>query len=315
MSNYDITINRKYKDSVFNIVFSDKKELLSLYNALADKDYDDPELLQINTLKDAVFINIRNDVSFILGSELNLYEHQSTRNPNMALRGLFYFSDLYKSMYYSEKIFYSTPLSILTPRFIVFYNGGEDVPDRYEIRLSDLFVCKDGSEPDVEVVAHVYNINVGHNEELAKRCRKLREYSIFVDRIRKALNECGNDANLVPKDEVLKVIRNCVKEDILADILGKEASRIMNSVLENFNMDVFVEAVMADGEAKGEARGIKIGEAKGNKIGEERGEAKGMNKLAEVYGLLKSGMSPDDILAKGYGKEYIDLARSMMGVD
>ena len=130
MNNYDITINRKYKDSVFNIVFSDKKELLSLYNALADKDYDDPELLQINTLKDAVFINIRNDVSFILGSELNLYEHQSTRNPNMALRGLFYFSDLYKSMYYSEKIFYSTPLSILTPRFIVFYNGGEDVPDR-----------------------------------------------------------------------------------------------------------------------------------------------------------------------------------------
>lgn len=77
----------------------------------------------------------------------------------------------------------------------------------------------------------------------------------------------------------------------------------MNSVLENFNMDVFVEAVMADGEAKG------------IKIGEERGEAKGMNKLAEVYGLLKSGMSPDDILAKGYGKEYIDLARSMMGVD
>ena len=153
------------------------------------------------------------------------------------------------------------------------------------------------------MVAHVYNINVGHNEELANKCRKLREYSIFVDRIRKALNECGNDANLVPKDEVLKVIRNCVKEDILADILGKEASRIMNSVLENFNMDVFVEAVMADGEAKG------------IKIGEERGEAKGMNKLAEVYGLLKSGMSPNDILAKGYGKEYIDLAKSMMGVD
>ena len=125
----------------------------------------------------------------------------------------------------------------------------------------------------------------------------------------------ANDANLVPKDEVLRVIRNCVKEDILADILGKEASRIMNSVLENFNMDVFVEAGMADGEAKGEARGIKSGEAKGIKIGEERGEAKGMNKLAEVYGLLKSGMSPDDILAKGYGKEYIDLARSMMGVD
>ena len=113
----------------------------------------------------------------------------------------------------------------------------------------------------------------------------------------------ANDANLVPKDEVLRVIRNCVKEDILADILGKEASRIMNSVLENFNMDVFVEAVMADGEAKG------------IKIGEERGEAKGMNKLAEVYGMLKSGMSPNDILAKGYGKEYIDLAKSMMGVD
>ena len=93
----------------------------------------------------------------------------------------------------------------------------------------------------------------------------------------------------------------------------------MNSVLENFNMDVFVEAVMADGEAKGEACGIKIGEAKGIKIGEANGikigENQGMNKLAEVYGMLKSGMSPNDILAKGYGKEYIDLAKSMMGVD
>lgn len=106
MSNYTITINREYKDSVFNIVFSDRKELLSLYNALTNKNYDDPELLQINTLKDAVFINIKNDVSFILGSELNLYEHQSTRNPNIALRGLFYLSDLYKSLYYSEKLFY-----------------------------------------------------------------------------------------------------------------------------------------------------------------------------------------------------------------
>ena len=308
MSNYTITINREYKDSVFNIVFSDRKELLSLYNALTDKNYDDPELLQINTLKDAVFINIKNDVSFILGSELNLYEHQSTRNPNIALRGLFYLSDLYKSLYYSEKLFYSTPVPILTPRFIVFYNGNEEVPDQYDIRLSDQFIMNDGTEPDVEVIAHVYNINVGHNEALAGKCKKLREYSIFVSRIREALSKCRSNQSLEPQDEVLSVIRNCIKEDILADILSKEASRIMNSVLENFNMDVFVEAVMADGEAKGEARG----EARGIKIGETRGETRGINKLAEVYSLLKSGISPRDILDKGYNQEYIDLAKKMM---
>lgn len=72
------TLNREYKDSLFRLIFSEKKDLLDLYNALNGTSYSDPEELEVNTLEDAVYISIKNDISFLVGGTLNLYEHQST---------------------------------------------------------------------------------------------------------------------------------------------------------------------------------------------------------------------------------------------
>ena len=81
---------RDYKDSVFRMLFRDRTNLLSLYNAVNQTSYTDPEELTVITLENAVYMNMKNDVAFLMDFRLNLYEHQSTWNPNMLLRDLIY---------------------------------------------------------------------------------------------------------------------------------------------------------------------------------------------------------------------------------
>lgn len=88
-------VKDSYKATVFEMVFREKPALLNLYNAVNGTDYRDSEALTVNTLENAIYANIQNDVSFLIDSGLHLYEHQSTRNPNMPLRFLMYAADLY----------------------------------------------------------------------------------------------------------------------------------------------------------------------------------------------------------------------------
>ena len=85
-------VQRNYKDTIFHDLFSDKKNALSLYNALNHTDYQDTEGLEVVTLSDAIYIHQKNDVAILFQDQLELWEHQSTRNGNMPLRGLLYFA-------------------------------------------------------------------------------------------------------------------------------------------------------------------------------------------------------------------------------
>ncbi len=89
--------NKKYKDRLFQRVFEDKKDLLELYNAMNRTSYQNPDDLEITTLEDVIYLSMKNDLSIIIASSLNLYEHQSTFNPNMPIRGLLYFARLYEA--------------------------------------------------------------------------------------------------------------------------------------------------------------------------------------------------------------------------
>ena len=131
--------NRKYKDRLFKKVFGTKKDLLELYNALNGSNYQNPDEIKINTIENFIYMGMKNDVSFLFTDVLNLYEHQSTVNPNLPLRGLFYFARLYQKMYEGKDLYSSTRLSIPLPHFIIFYNGSTDQPERKELKLSDSF--------------------------------------------------------------------------------------------------------------------------------------------------------------------------------
>ena len=92
-----VFVQKKYRDALFRRIFNEKSVLLELYNALNQTDYDDADELIFYTIDDVIYLGYKNDVSFIVRGTLNLYEHQSTLNPNMPIRGLIYFGKQYES--------------------------------------------------------------------------------------------------------------------------------------------------------------------------------------------------------------------------
>ena len=76
-------VNVHYKDTVFRLLFSDKARLLSLYNALSSKRCDNIDDLKVVTLEDAIYMEMKNDIAFLVGTDIHMWEHQSTVNPNM----------------------------------------------------------------------------------------------------------------------------------------------------------------------------------------------------------------------------------------
>ena len=257
----DYKLNTKYKDRLFRLIFHEKKELLELYNAVNESHYTNPDDLEITTIDDVVYMGMRNDLSFIIGDEMNLYEHQSTFCPNLPLRGLFYFSSVYKA--YTEpmkhKLYSTSELKIPFPQYIVFYNGIEEKPERQELKLSSLFIGNGkGKAPALECTALVLNVNYGQNKELMERCKTLKEYAQFIAIIRRNLA-----TGMKHQEAVEQAIDKCVQNDILAEILRKNRSEIMNSILteweENEYREFLKEESWKDGHESGKLEGMREG--------------------------------------------------------
>ena len=259
---YERRVNRKYKDSLFRKVFSDRKDLLSLYNALNDTQYTDEEGLTVTTLEDVIYISMKNDVSFRLGGTMNLYEHQSSYNPNMPIRGLMYLARLYQNYIDDCEINVFSPVlkHLPSPKFVVFYNGSKDEPDQKILRLTDAFAEEGMSgESCLECCATMLNINYGHNYELMEKCRRLEEYSAFVAEVRKALEEGGNQRQAV--DDAIDI---CIEKGVLRDILIRERAAIMNMVLscteKQYERLVQKELEQQDKRIKEQEQKLKAGE-------------------------------------------------------
>ena len=211
--------NRKYKDTVFRMLFSDKEHLLELYNAINGTAYTDPEELKIVTLKNAVYMGMKNDLAFIIDTNLFLYEHQSTYNPNMPLRDLFYIASEYQKLVDKRSLYSSTLQKIPAPKFLVFYNGTKEMEDSRTEYLSAAFENLTG-EPDLELKVLTLNINEGHNGELMEQCRVLKEYAQYVSRVRKYVRKMGLDA------AVHRAVDECIREGILAEFLQQNRAEV-----------------------------------------------------------------------------------------
>ena len=247
--------DRKHKDSLFRKVFRKKKDLLDLYNAINGTNYENEEALEINTLDNVLYMSVKNDVSCIVGCKMNLYEHQSSYNPNMPLRGLIYFAQLYNI--YTEKrklnLFSSTLQKIPTPQYIVFYNGLKNEPDRKILKLSDAFMNSGGC---LECSALMLNINYGHNRELMEKCRRLEEYALFIATVRKY----AADEKLTLGDAITLAIDECIEKGILLDILKEERAEVFMNILESFDKELYERDLKADAYEDGVRAGIREGE-------------------------------------------------------
>ena len=142
------------------------------YLAVSGKHYEDSELLEINTLENAIYMSMRNDLSFLIDARLSLYEHQSTYSSNLPLRFLLYLVDLLSGMTIDENLYGSRKVLIPPPRFVVFYNGEEEQPDRKVLKLSDLYAVEK-RKPRLELEVVLLNISQGHNKELMEVCHTL----------------------------------------------------------------------------------------------------------------------------------------------
>ena len=222
--------NREYKDRLFKFIFKDKEKLLSLYNALNDTHYTNPEDIEITTLEDVIYCNMKNDVSFIIDDRLSLFEHQSTLNRNMPLRGFLYFAKHFEK-YIEEhhlNIYRSALVELPTPKFVVFYNGNDMKEDRILLRLSDSF-SKTQEKACMELEALVLNINYGKNKELMNCCRPLMEYSYFIKIVKQYSEKMERDC------AINMAVDACITENILKDILTKNRAEVVDMLLTEYN--------------------------------------------------------------------------------
>ena len=290
----------KYKDTVFRKLFSDPARLLELYNAMNKSNYTDSSELEINTLDNAVYLGMKNDVSFIFHNELWLYEHQSTVNPNMPLRDLIYAADILASKFYDKSVYSSVQIKIPSPRFIVFYNGSKDVPEQYIYKLSDAYFKNSNDEvpfcePFLELKVLVININGCYNEDIKRSCKTLSDYQTYVSLVR------AYSTTMPIEKAVSTAIEDCIDNNVLRDFLEKERAVVMSLSVFEFNKEREFKIVREDEREEG----IRIGMERGLQQGMERGSIITYVKQAVKYGVSHEDAISDAADEFNVTEEYI----------
>ena len=256
--------NRQYKDRLFKFIFKDKEKLLSLYNALNSSHYTNAEDIEITTLEDVIYCKMKNDISFIIDDRLSLFEHQSSYNPNMPLRGFLYFARHFER-YIEENevdIYGKKLIELPTPKFIVFYNGNGMEEERTVLRLSDSFIHAK-EKACMELEAEVLNINYGNNKELMESCRPLMEYAYFVQKVKAYSKEHQRDK------AIELAVNDCIKEEILKEILIKNRAEVVDMLLTEYDeekririMEKQIEIAMQRAKQEQQEKEIAVQRAK-----------------------------------------------------
>jgi predicted transposase/invertase (TIGR01784 family) len=294
------------------VLFADPDVLRELYCALEDITLPPDTAVSINTLEDVLFMDLYNDISFeIDGKLVVLIEHQSTINPNMALRLLMYIGRVYEKIVEGRNIYSSKLLPIPRPEFFVLYNGTDPFPDEEIIHLSDSFEGLLSPElqqkffPSLELVVRVININEGRNSQIAQRCRKLAEYSAFIAKVR----EFEKEQNTDKKEAIKKAIRHCQRHDILKGFMELHATEVLSMLMTEWNWDDALAVRYEEGIERGLNQGREEGLEQGREEGLEEGLEQGRKeKLIIARNLLAEG-STSEFVQKITGLSLDEIER------
>ena len=249
--------NRTYKDRLFIRIFEHKEDLLSLYNAVNGSDYQNPDELEITTLDNAIYMRMKNDISFLIDGYMSLYEHQSTFNPNMPLRDCLYMLQIYQNYIDSQELdlYSSVLLKIPTPRLVVFYNGQEKMRNEEMsiLRLSDSYERPE-KEPALECRVQVINVNYGKNRDMMEKCPKLYEYSYLVAKIRE------NQANgKTLEGAISAALEDCLAQGYLTELLTTYRREVTGMLLYEYDERKHLKNTYEEGIQKG----MRTGQYKG----------------------------------------------------
>ena len=266
---------RDYKDQLFRFIFSKPEWALQLYNALCMTDYNDPSQIVFTTIGNYLYLGMRNDVSFTIGTDMMIWEHQSTFNANMPVRFLPYAGSLFsKYLGNADSKFYGTKLqAIPIPLCYCFYNGEMDKPDMEVLRLSDAYnmsierIAKngmvrnfrgkellEGMTASIEVAVIMVNINHDKNRDFLKACKPLEEYSWLVAEVRRNRATYG--------DLTFSINRalDAMPEDfVIWSFLMEHRMEVFSMLYEDFNAQVVWQGGFEGGMDKGLEKGMKMG--------------------------------------------------------
>ena len=277
----DVKTTRNYKDTLFGSLFYSCDEAIenakALYKALTGKDVENVEKCR---LEDVLFRQFMNDVAYIMdGVFICFVEHQSTINPNMALRLLIYLARTYERFYTGDDLYKST--------FKL---------DKYTLKLSDAFKSKTDC-PKLELEVKVIDINYDKMQETdLKNCKILSEYSFMVDTVRKY------------NGDVERAVKECIEKGVLVDYLRHYGSEVVNMLFEEYNAE---KALEIKGKEEYE-KGLNIGKAEGKALGKKEGEELG--RLKTLAGLVKDGLLSLAEAAKRAGMTPTDFEIRTVGL-
>ena len=274
--------DREYKSSVFTMLLKEKANALDVFNALNGTDHKNEEDLEIRMLESAVYLSFRNDASFIIADTLNLYEHQSTYNPNMPLRDLIYAANLFADIVKDENLFGKKLVQLPEPRFVTFYNGTEQRPPIEILRLSDAYMVKT-DQPQLELCCTVINMNPGCNVGFMEKCRVLSEYTVFVEKVRLY------QKTMSLEDALERAIDECIQEHVLEDFFKRQKAEVMSMSVLEFNLEKQLMFAREEGKQAGILEGKQAGLSEGKQTGSD------LKLISQICRKLKKDKTPECI--------------------
>ena len=292
----------KFKDNVFCMIYRDKKNLLELYNALNNSNYEDVDALEVTTLNGGSYMKYKNDASFLLSMNLYMFEQQSSKNPNMPLRFLHYLSDVYREMYSNDLLHRRSMIKLPVPHFITFYNGREKWIDNEEIiRLSDMFENY-VNNPQIELKVRVININ--GDAAILDRCKSLRDYMTFVEKVRYKTDF----ENIDIRTAVMTAMDECMKDDILVDFFEEHRAEVIEVSIYDYDEEKVRKILAEEAKEEGREKGREEGRQEGRQEGREEGKKEG-EKLAKINLVIKKVKrgKPLSIIASELEEEEDDM--------
>ena len=124
-------------------------------------------------------------------------------------------------------------------------------------------------------------------------CRTLKEYSIYVERVRKYR------ADMPIEQAVEKAVTECIRENILADFLKKQRAEVVAMSILEYNEEEEIKKIRASerrgGYDDGWNAGRIEGEAAGKKAGRIEGKIEGkkevLREILEEKGTISEALS------------------------
>ncbi|MCD8364280.1 MAG: Rpn family recombination-promoting nuclease/putative transposase [Clostridiales bacterium] len=232
-SSDELLVNRSIKDSVFRNLFSDKKYLFQLYQALHPEDKETTiDDLEYVTLENVLVRDIYNDLGVRIGDKIILLiEAQSTWTENIIIRCLMYMArtlqDYFKQT--SQSLFSEKLVHMPEPELYVIYTG-DSVIDKEYISLSETFFGGKQTSLDVRVKVVVDG----------KEGDIINQYVVFTKVINDQVKIYGRK-----REAITEAIRICKDRNILKDYLTSREKEVVDIMITLFDQQEVLEDYIA----------------------------------------------------------------------